>query len=544
MPRQAAGRALAAAVLLLALAVALGQGLRVTRGLLWPPDEDLFRDLAQARTMADGGWLADPFSRGERTWYNPLAPGLVALFSRLTGRETNEAMLVLGPWLGLLGPLAFAALAWSLAGPRAAAAATLLLLFVVPGRAPALLCATYSPWPFAAQVALGPFLLGLLAALSAARRPSPARFALAGALLGATFLAHTAPALLLGAVLAGLALLPPPVPGSAAPRGVVRLTRLGVALAVALAASSPFVWSIAIRYRLRVLNPAPGSWTWPGTGLADAGPALLGLAGRPVLVGLVLLGLAVALRPRPGALPGAALDAPARRLLLAWLGFDLALAAYAYGQPALAPLGAPPLVPAFHFWLHLGAPASVLGGLGLVAAADLAARRAAPPARARLAWGLTLVAALALAAAAFPGWLSRDDFGEARRKAEYYGSRADRLAAHRWVRTHTGPDDVFLAEHDAGLRVVATAGRKLVCLDEHFSNPFVPWEGRARHAAVMLRHLDAVGHDVFHRLAVTERVSYVLVEREAGRPFPEAPFLVRLFEQGDVAIYRAGCYPE
>ena len=49
----------ASLVVLAVFAVAVGHGLWTTRGLNWPFDEDLTRDIAQASTMAAGGWLAD-----------------------------------------------------------------------------------------------------------------------------------------------------------------------------------------------------------------------------------------------------------------------------------------------------------------------------------------------------------------------------------------------------------------------------------------------------------------------------------------------------
>jgi hypothetical protein len=64
-------------------------GLDATRGLAWPPDTDLYRDIAQAQTMADGALLADPFYRDETLWYNPLVPGLVAALAGLSGQPDS-----------------------------------------------------------------------------------------------------------------------------------------------------------------------------------------------------------------------------------------------------------------------------------------------------------------------------------------------------------------------------------------------------------------------------------------------------------------------
>jgi hypothetical protein len=320
---------------------------------------------------------------------------------------------------------------------------------------------------------------------------------------------------------------------------------LGAMLATALAVASPFLWSILGRYHLRVLNPEPGAYVWTGTGIENLGDLLAGALARPVLVGLVLTGL-VALVRRDG---GASRAPVARVTIGAWAFWGTCFLAYALVQPALQARGSriPPLVPAFHFWMLQGALASLLAGFGVAWLGDRMASlvTAVPGRRPRVAVAATITIGLAFALVGFRSWRTRDDFVEARRLAEFHGGWRDRIATHRWVRANTHGDDVFLAEHDPGLRVVATAGRKLVAMDSGFSNPFVPLPPRAEAAARMLAALHPGGHDVFHPLAVEYRVSYVLVQRErAARPFPEAPFLGRVFQKGDFAVYRTGCWTD
>jgi hypothetical protein len=519
-------------------AVALVHGVWTTQGLSWPFDEDLYRDIAQARTMADGAWLADPFYRGESLWYNPLAPALIAVTAKLADIPANEASVRLGPWLGLAAPLSFAALAAAAIGRPGAVAALLLFVFVTPGRLPALLCATYSPWPFSAQVAQAPFYLGLRALVAAYSRPGFGRFVLVGALLGLAFLGHTAPALVLGAIAATLVL---------AAEGTMmrRAAWLGAILATAMLVASPFLWSILGRYHLRVVNPAPGIFVWTGTGIESLGGILRGALARPALLGLVLTGFFALLRREVGGTRARA--APV--VMGSWALWGVCLLAYALAQPALQARGSkvPPLVPAFHFWMLLGALASLLAGGGLTWLGERAASlvTSAPQRRTTAAATATVAIGLGLALLSYPSWRMRDDFVEARRLAEFHGGWLDRMAMHRWVRAHTLADDVFLAEYDPGLRVVATAGRKLVAVEGDFSNPFVPWRHRAEAAARMLAALHPGGHEVFHPLAVEYRVGYVLVQRESSaKPFPEAPFLIRLFQKGDFAVYRTGCWTE
>jgi hypothetical protein len=44
---------------------------------------------------------------------------------------------------------------------------------------------------------------------------------------------------------------------------------------------------------------------------------------------------------------------------------------------------------------------------------------------------------------------------------------------------------------------------------------------------------------------VAHHLSYVVFERAGpGQAWPDAAFLTLAFRQGDVAIYRTGCWPE
>ncbi len=79
---------------------ALWVGWQTVQGLNWPREPDLVRDIAQAQTAADGQPFADPFYRGEATWYPPLVPALVAAVSRITGAGVPAVHTRSGAWLG------------------------------------------------------------------------------------------------------------------------------------------------------------------------------------------------------------------------------------------------------------------------------------------------------------------------------------------------------------------------------------------------------------------------------------------------------------
>ena len=197
----ARGRWLPHAVAAVALAAALGSGLFAARGLSVPPEVDHYRDMGAAQSVLDGNRGADPAYAGERWWYPPLLPALTAGLSRVTGLPLPALYVRVGPWLNLLGALAFYGLGCLLLTAWPALLALLAYLFVGTWSLPSWGQATYSPW-------LWPlFFVQLFAFLTAsawllALRTGRRRWDVAtGLLLGLTFLGHAAPALILAAAM-------------------------------------------------------------------------------------------------------------------------------------------------------------------------------------------------------------------------------------------------------------------------------------------------------------------------------------------------------
>src|SRR5262249_29499885 len=148
-----------------------------------------------------------------------------------------------GPWLNLLGPILFYVLGVRLFGRRAALGALALYLFFMVGNEHSWAMATYSPWLFAGNFSQGLFFASALVEQWAAEDPTLLRAVLAGACIGLTFLAHTAPALILSAIACAL---------------LWNHWRALIAVVVsALVVASPFLASILWHYHLRVVNPEP-----------------------------------------------------------------------------------------------------------------------------------------------------------------------------------------------------------------------------------------------------------------------------------------------
>ncbi|HEY0466331.1 MAG TPA: hypothetical protein VGC79_19105, partial [Polyangiaceae bacterium] len=227
--------------------------------LTWPCENDLYRDLGAAQSILDGQGGVDPSYLGERRWYNPLVPALIALASRVWHTPLHEAYTRFGTGLNLLAPLAFYAMVRVLFNRGVALASLLSFLFFGPLHWPSWLHATYSPWLWPCNFAQGLFYLAILAWVWAARTRKLALAPLVGAAIGLTLLAHAAPALLLVGIL-GVAFLAEFLPSGAtfAHRSAL-LTFFAVLGLTTIIVGWPFLREWLSRPR-SVQNPAPLTW--------------------------------------------------------------------------------------------------------------------------------------------------------------------------------------------------------------------------------------------------------------------------------------------
>ena len=457
----------------LALATAFLLGWRATSGVVWPENVDLYRDMASARTMQSGLWLADPYYRGERIWYNPLVPAIGAVLGATTGVSLPHVFTQGGAVLGLIGPLGFFVLARRLFGGRRATLSLLAFLFLTCGDWPNWAAATYSPWLMPMGFAQGLFYLALARLVSAPDRGrGPRDAAIAGAWLGLVFLAHTAPAILFGAIAVGWM-----GGGGESRRG--RWPAIALLLATAFVVSLPLSGTILFHYHLRTLNPLPTGWTSELLARENLLPQVLGLLRPADLVSLLGLG-ATALRRRP----------PARAHVTRWwLASSVLLFAVGAASPWLdvAGLALPQVLPAHHFLFYVHGVRALCFGHGAFLLALLLARAAGrmglrrPSRRAFVALAATVLLCLVQA----PVYLGREDFHYQRTRSLAWSAQPDRTATWEWIDRHARPTDVYYAAPEDAMRIVAPAGAKVVLTDQYFSNPYVDYGERARaHEAI------------------------------------------------------------
>jgi hypothetical protein len=501
----------------------------------WPHDPDLYRDAAAAQRLLDCRCLADPLYRGETLWYNPLVPAIVAALSAMLHVPVHILYARAGPVLNLVPLAGFYTLARVSFGRLTAGLATFAFLFLVDPAAPAWASASYSPWLFAGVFTQGLFYLTLALHQQARHREGLAWNVAVGAGVGLTFLGHSAPALLLGTVLALDALV------SGGPLRA-RLRGLAIEAVTAAAVAAPLLYSVVWRYRLRELNPMPSDWAYPAH-LVDMMPSIplgsLWITGSFLCAGLFVAGFAPDVKRRAAS-------------VWLWGGANIAWLAY---RALLAPGAArwlgvhPPLfVPAFHFVFYLRAFTCLLAAAGLTWAIERAAAAAARDRLARSAVTATLALLVILVAYRDVGrdYADKHDLAEARSAAWRMSYRTEEQAAFDWVRHETRPGDVILASERAGLFVVGPAGRNVVLVDGYFSNPFVDLEARRADWHALWTAARRGDRQAFEPLAARYGVAYILVDdRAAAADLDRAAgcFARKRMELGDVRIYQVAPAP-
>ena len=158
-------------------------------------------DISIAQSLEDGAYPEDPSLSGEVSWYNPLTGMLLASVRSLNGQSLMRIAVMAGPFVNILAPAAFYLLVALLFGHSAALAGLCLFLFGKEGTSPSHWTCAYTPWLLAPVYSTGLLFLTLALFKKALEKKTAGYFIMAGLLLGITFLAHTAPAVIAGATM-------------------------------------------------------------------------------------------------------------------------------------------------------------------------------------------------------------------------------------------------------------------------------------------------------------------------------------------------------
>ncbi|MBL7648697.1 MAG: hypothetical protein JNK74_21180 [Candidatus Hydrogenedentes bacterium] len=520
------------------LAVALFHGLRTTRDLQWHPGNDAYRDIALAQIILDGDYPADYLYADEWLWYNPLTGALIAAGAWAADVPPPLANVRMAPWLNLIVPIAFFVLVWYLTDAWIALLALVSFLFLLPQDRPSFVSAGYSPWLLAPHLSQALFYATLLAWVVHLRSASLRSALAAGCLLGLTFLGHTAPAVLLGAIMVITATLSTLREARAGQRSsaLARSTRLGVALVVAFVVSLPFTISILYRYHLHVVNPRPTEWVWEGAALENLPSILTDLISFKsafMVVGLI----AIFFRALPRFV---------KEVVPTWLAVASAFLLYSLLAQWAARHGMtlPQINPGYHYVLYLIAIGHLLFALGLVWIVERILTGSLSGERKKMMSLVRVLGVVALAAVLF-ATNYRDfrvwhgftrDHGVALRRLD----QLDSFAPYYWIVENTKPGAVFLSNDRPGLYCVAAAGRRVVANDPYFSSLYVPYAPRAEARELLWTALREKDEKTFKEAAKAWRVAYVLAEGEQRDWAAQSEFsdLEEVFASTQFTIYR------
>ncbi len=500
--------------------VALVGGLRATRGLAVPPEVDLYRDAGAAQSMLDGRLGEDPMYPGERSWYTPLVPAVIAVISAATDASPIHVYARAGAVLNLLAPIGFFLLARLLFGRWLAVACLASFLFLGDPGLNTWSQATYTPWLWPVHFVQGVFYLAAAAWVHGLRSGRRIWDISAGLLLGLTFLGHVAPAAILSGAVA-LVTAHTLVTGAAEARRrhLERLLTIG---ALSLLAALPLLAPLAGAYGLHTVNPVPARFG----GQSERSMLEALFSARFLIAGVG----AVALWRRPDwARPGA-------RVVMAAL-LTVVMALLVYEAFADSKTAWPMLVPTFHFFFYFTALASLLFGLGMYAIARLVVRQE------RWQQPAAVAAAVALGLVLYPHFLRADSQSKWRARAQAFEADTDLGITSRFARTQAGASDVFLTDDRHAMYAVVPAGRHVVCVPDTMSNPYVDHEQRVRDRAAMYGAMRSGDETAFRTLAQRYGVTYVVAAGSANEDCCAAPASTPLFLEAVLAadgltIYR------
>ena len=520
------------------LAGAFSVVFKTASGLEWPgtnielPAIDLYRDIASAQTILDSGYGPDPAYLGERTWYNPLTPSLIAFVSRVSGWPVPKVAAQIGIYANLLAPVALFLMCAILFDRWVALFATAGFLFVISSSLPSWVGPSYSPWMLPVSFVQSLFYLSVVVLHRAMGAQRLVAFVPVGLMWGLTFLGHTAPALILGGIITMVTILAlvRPMPGTS--RSLI-VTRWALLILIALIVSSPFAFNIVGAYGLRIQNPVPPAYSEPL--LSRQLPTLIG-SHLNVATLVVIVGAVTLIRQRPSR---------ASVVMISWIAVALLLLFYTYVRLAAKLIGLqlPSIVPSFHYFFYLKAATAVLFGIGMVAVGEIIARglagvrdAAVPPDRAR---AIAAGGCLLMVISYLPTYLTHSDFSTSRRDA-LATMATDTPRFWSWLRCYVGPNDVILANNQDAATIVTAAGSKTVVMWVGFSNPYVPYGPRADARTRMYAALDTGDVETFKALAREYQVTYVLTSGDRSERFARtAPDGLRLALAGsDRRLYK------
>ncbi len=489
-----------------------------TSELVEPPEIDFYRDMGSAEILQRGDVFSDPNVLGEYRWYNPLTPGIVGAIQKVTGIRFPTLYARIGTYLNLLSPLMFFVMVSLLLGRWTAVPALAGYLFLGLQHDPSWYTATYSPWLWPCNFAQSWAYATVSLYVLARQRGHWGWEVATGIVLGLTFLSHSAPAVILAAYFTLATACHVIWPDQRSRLHEVRqFFLIGF---TSFVVSLPFLAPIVFVYRMHLENTQAPEFLPYGFG-----DLLLHYATIKSLVAVIgFIAVVLTLFRNRNERTDFARASKLRLLLLLTIT-TFGFLTYAVVAQELIKGGR--MFPLFHYGIYCKAVESVLFGAGIVWLCNDICRRSRqdglPSEQLSRKTPLTLeermgnryalvVVVLLMTGVALPGYCRNKDrtfyYDEAVQNAE----RTNRIQLYQWVRQETQINDVFVCDRDIAVFAVGAAGRKVICADGSFTNPFVKFEPREKdtHDIYVALRKTAPAYETFDRLAKKYGLKFVV----------------------------------
>ncbi|HLZ86015.1 MAG TPA: hypothetical protein VKQ52_02190 [Puia sp.] len=490
----------------LLLLLAFIQCYSAASGIHWFFDPDYYRDMSCVQQNLYGNFGKDPNYLGAYLWYNPLLTSLETLIVKITGLPLNLAFAKAGIYLNLLAPVTFTLMLATLFDWRIAAAGLLSYLFLSSGNHYTFDAATYSPWLYPGSFTQSIFYLNIIFCYKAFTTQKYPCFLALGAMLGISFLGHTAPTLLIILILVilqtGNLIKSFREKDYAAVRRYIGQGAIVAGLFIVFA--MPLLYYIVGKYRLHFINRMPFEFVEPLFIFRNL-PTLLrmnfSIAALIALTGVVW---AVFNIKQP----------VIRKIIFAWPLLAIFLFVYSTVVSSLDRnynIHLPGTVPAFHYFFYLKAAQSVFYGFGLVFLLQLlfAKLRSLQVPRTREAFFIITI--LLCAIVYFPFYRNRQDFVFYRTRNLQMDKDTDRISTYNYILKNVPSDKVILCEENTSIFPVMATARKMVSSGITYSNPYVDFWQRENARNSMLSYLKTGQPTAAKQLFDTYQVNFILL---------------------------------
>lgn len=505
------------AIFILIVGMAFVQCIRTTHDLNWAHDPDFDRDIAFAQGFLDGHFGKDPSYAGEYIWYNPMLFSIESGAARILSLPIHIVVARAGPYLNILGPVAFFIMLAVLFNTKLALVSSLSYLFLSTGNILGWGAATYSPWLYPVCFAQFIFYINIIFCYKAFSTQKNMWFIALGLGSGISFLAHTAPTIMI-ILITGILQFENAI--RAWRRQEYRLLKnylvqfILVSISF-LMAGFPLLYYVIGKYHLNVVN----RWVF----LYTEGIYILRWnyflemikenISVSFMVGLV--GFVWVYRNIKHMLAG--------KIFLYWL--IAAVFMYAYSSLVASidhrfNIHLPGTVPSFHYFFYLKALQSVFFGFGLLyivesvfmPIADFFATRTKMP---KISVDIFVISIVILCSVLYyPLYKQRGDFVALRALALQKQADKDKVEVYEFIVNNISDDKVILCEAEASLFPIMPTARKMVSTAFTFSNPYLDFDKRERDRMEMLRFIKDGNPLSAIKLFDRYQVSFVLLSNK------------------------------